>query len=156
MFKSLIAATLALALALPATTNPARADAEDAVKVIGGLVALYALKEALDNRRERRQAPVVTRQHTPPQATIRRSTPRHAQPHRDVRIIPSQCRRDVTLANGRTRTAYGARCMQNRVARPGTLPPSCIRQFQTPRGTRNVYGARCLQQNGWAERHARR
>ncbi|MEL6586895.1 MAG: hypothetical protein AAFY65_01585 [Pseudomonadota bacterium] len=165
MVRSLLAATLALALALPAATTPVRADAEDAARVVGGLVALYVLKEALERRQDRKEVRRVApstrhhntvRRHSHIQPRHRQGGARHRDRVRDVRIIPSTCRRNVTLNNGRAVTAYGARCMQNRVARPGILPPNCIRRVSTHRGQRNVYGPRCLARNGWSERHARR
>ncbi|MEM7490923.1 MAG: hypothetical protein AAF390_17545 [Pseudomonadota bacterium] len=178
MFRSILAATLSLALALPAATTPARADvdAEDVAKVLGGLAALYVLSRTLDNRTTRRNERVVAPVRRAPiygQPTytqpIRRAPVHSARPilrqdrhhrrddrfHRDVRLLPDQCYREVDTRRGIV-AGYGARCMQNRVARPGLLPPGCIVQVRTDRGTRNLYEPRCLRQAGWSPRTARR
>ncbi|MEM7643333.1 MAG: hypothetical protein AAF366_12480 [Pseudomonadota bacterium] len=91
------------------------------------------------------QRPTIRQQH------------RHRQDlRRDVRILPDSCYREFDTRRGVV-AGYGARCMQNRVARPGILPPQCIRQVRTDRdGTRNLYGPRCLRQQGWSPRTARR
>ncbi|WP_298437492.1 hypothetical protein [uncultured Jannaschia sp.] len=175
MIRILTAAILSAAIALPATTAPARADAEDVAKVLGGLAALYILKEAVERNRERRAAPVArapvhqpeyySHRHSGLGAHSHRTGTDHtrAHPHRDrprqdrrnVRVLPEQCyvtlRTDRGLVSG-----YGARCMQNAVARPGALPPQCIRQLRTDRGPRNIYGPRCLARDGWSPRTARR
>ncbi|SFJ67916.1 hypothetical protein [Jannaschia pohangensis] len=153
MFRNLLAATLSLALALPMTTAPAHADNRDIAKVLGGLAALYILKEALDRDRDR-GARVV--QPTPPRYVAPRPhPPRRTPPRRDVRLLPEQCYITVPTDRGRY-TGYGARCMQNAVARPGLLPPNCIRQVRAHRGPRNLYDPRCMALEGWSVRTARR
>ncbi|MEM8824012.1 MAG: hypothetical protein AAGF30_10420 [Pseudomonadota bacterium] len=165
MFRSFLAATLSVALALPAVTAPAHAnpDAEDIAKVLGGLAALYVLSRALENRNVQnnrviapvRRAPVYT---APTRhRDLNRGRIHHPRDRfdRNVRIIPDSCYREVDTRRGVV-AGYGARCMQNRVARPGILPPQCIRQVQTVRGPRNLYSPRCLRQQGWSPRTARR
>ncbi|WP_371155922.1 hypothetical protein [Jannaschia sp. 2305UL9-9] len=150
MLRPLAAAALSLTLALPMATTPAQAQIEGrhAAQILGGLAALYVLKEALDRREERQATPV---QRAP---TYRAPVARHPQrgaPARgghNAKRIPQQCANTFRTANGRV-TGYGARCMQNNVARPGALPPRCIRQVRTDRGTRNIYADRCLQREGW-------
>ena len=72
-----------------------------------------------------------------------------------MKILPERCFRSFETRRGTVR-GYGARCMQNAVARPGLLPPQCIEQIRTVRGPRNLYRARCLRRDGWAPRTARR
>lgn len=186
MFRTLSAAFLSAALALPATTAPARAelDGRDLARILGGIATVYILKEAIEDRRERRdrRAAPVTR-HAPRHSDrpVRRhythshgrfgahthrlgidharAHPRRHDGHRDrrrqeVRLIPQQCRRVLTTRTGPAR-GFGARCMQNAVARPGILPPDCLRRVETFHGTRYLYGGRCLRRNGWSHQTAR-
>lgn len=198
MFRSILAATLTLALVLPAARPALANDAEDVAKIVGGLAALYILSQAIENRNDRRvrQAEPVRRAptYTPSiqqrqrgnlywdgrnwvqrptirqrqqgnlhwngrnwveRPTIRQQNENRLHRDRHVRIIPEQCYREFDTRRGVV-AGYGARCLQNRVARPGILPPQCIRQIRTDRGIRNLYGPRCLRQQGWSPRTARR
>ncbi|KIT15132.1 hypothetical protein [Jannaschia aquimarina] len=154
MSRSLIAALVALALSLPAAT-PARADAEDVAKVVGGLVLLYALKEAIENRNDRRdRSREVRRDRRDYYDPIIRSPRPHRRPgnqvlRRDDRSIPADCLRSLRTLDGVV-TGYGARCAQNRVRRAGSLPPQCLRQVRGFERTRTLYSPRCLARNGWA------
>ncbi|MCK0168563.1 hypothetical protein MWU52_13440 [Jannaschia sp. S6380] len=167
MFRAALALVLAAMLAF-APAAPARADSRDVAKVIGGLIALYALKEALDHRRESRAAPVQRRQAAPirprdvaPARPRQNPTsPRPQQrpyplPRDDVRLLPDSCHVTHRTAWGRV-AGYGARCMQNAVARPGLLPPECIRRVETDRGRRNIYDPGCMRTAGWSPRTALR
>lgn len=136
--KTLSAVALSLSLAVTAITLPATparaADAEDVAGVLAGLAALYIIGRAIDDRNDRNtRRPQVSRN----------------QQIRNLRIAPAACFREFRASNGRSVRGYGARCMQNRVARPGILPPECIRNVSTNRGGRFIYGGRCLAQNGW-------
>lgn len=176
MFRSILAATLSIGLALPAATPAQAGDAEDVAKIVGGIAALYILSQALENRNDRnvrRVAPVQRAQTYSPHVRLREperflhqrerrgiitSTRPHQRPDRfrhDVRLIPDQCYREIDTRRGVV-AGYSARCMQNRVARPGILPSQCISQVRTDRGIRNLYGPRCLRQQGWSPRTARR
>ncbi|MEM7711741.1 MAG: hypothetical protein AAF264_13550 [Pseudomonadota bacterium] len=169
MIRSILAATLSLALALPAAPPARAADAEDLAKIVGGLAALYVLKEVIENQRRTdnrigtvRRAPVyqppIRRPHVY-NAPVHSDRPVRRQHDRfgrhDVRLLPDRCYREVETRRGVV-AGYGARCLQNRVARPGLLPPDCVRQVRTDRGLRNLYGPRCLRQQGWSPRTARR
>lgn len=154
MFRPITAAVLSIALALPLSTAPARADAEDVAKVLGGLATLYILKEALD----RDNRVTVTRQAPARQHQVHRPhRPRHTtQPrHNRARVIPGQCLVNHTTRRGVV-TGYGARCMQRWAARPNLLPARCERDVYTHRGWRKIYAPRCLQRQGWTTRTARR
>lgn len=137
MLKPLMASALVLSLLLTSVSaTPARAGGDDVAKVLGGLVVLYAIGRAIDNRTPE---PRVQRQ-----STVTRG---HQLGHRN-KVIPANCFREV-VSRGEIRRGYGARCMQNTVRRAGALPPQCIRQVDTRRGTRNLYSERCLRRNGW-------
>lgn len=159
LVRPILAAILSLALAFPAVTTPARADSRDVARIVGGLAALYILKEAIERNRERDQerdrgrAVTVTRGNNGYGHELPR---RHGRPgFQDTRILPDQCY-DTVRTNRGTAAGYRARCMQNAVARPGQLPPQCIVQVRTDRGPRNLYEARCLRSQGWTSRAARR
>ncbi|CTQ49225.1 hypothetical protein [Jannaschia donghaensis] len=167
MFRTILAAALTAAFALPTLTAPAIAHEQGyahshvrdgngraAVAVIGGLAALYLLKRQADKRDDRREERRA--------APLRRDrdgrpvwTGRDRRDDRQVRVLPANCYRTFDTRRGPVR-GYGARCMQRTVARPGSLPPQCITQIRTDRGTRNLYDARCMRRAGWTSRTARR
>jgi hypothetical protein len=126
---TLLSATLALG-GLGLSAGPARADNEDAVRILGGILAIYALSRAIEmhNDRDRHVAP-------PP-------------PPPNPRIAPARCFIEGRDFNGYFR-GYVRRCMINNVPRPELLPAQCLRQVHTDRGLRRIYGGRCLFQNGW-------
>jgi hypothetical protein len=135
--RNLAAAGLALSLALGAVTasaTPARANNNDeVVAIIGGLIALYAIGQAIQNS-ERRDTPSRNHGH---------------RPHRPQHLIaPARCFIEGRDRNGYYR-GYVRRCMQNNVTRPAALPRQCLRRVETHRGPRLIYGGRCLFQNGW-------
>lgn len=147
MFRSLFAAVLSAALALPALTAPAVAHettyahrhersnngAGTAAAVLGGLTALYLLKRHSDRRDDKR---------------------RTTEPRRVSKVLPDRCFRRFETRRGSVR-GYGARCLQRSVDRPRLLPAQCVRQVRTDRGVRNLYGPRCLRRAGWTSRLAR-
>ncbi|GAA5080283.1 hypothetical protein N0B44_24435 [Roseibacterium beibuensis] len=147
IFRILPAAGLSLALffgALGASSSPARADADDAAALIGGLIALYALGQALDNDHRGQAIPVDRIYNWPPGAP-----PRHVQPpRRHVFVAPTRCFIQGRDRNGVYR-GYVRRCMLNNVRHPNLLPAHCLREVRTDRGRRMIYGGRCLAQNGW-------
>lgn len=146
--RTLAAAGLSIALAvgaLGASAGAARADADDAAAVIGGLIALYALGQALDNTHQGQAIPVDRIYNWPP----RGHPPREVRPpRRNLLVAPARCFIQGRDRNGVFR-GYVRRCMQNNVRRPDFLPHSCLRRVQTDRGPRNIYGSRCLARNGW-------
>lgn len=156
MFRPILAAFLALALCMPLATGPAHADKRDVVKIISGLAAIYLLKEAIDRNRERDNDRAAVARARPPAAAL--SPARSPRPSRspqmpDALALPERChvtyRTDQGIVAG-----YGARCMQNAVARPGLLPPQCLVPLATDQGSRNVYSPRCLRSEGWTSRTA--
>ncbi|PWJ17487.1 hypothetical protein [Jannaschia seohaensis] len=166
MFRSAAALLLSAALALPPGPAQAQLDGSQAAQILGGLLALYGLKEALEDRddnRKERAAPAqrqeAHRQHGPrpdrprqlqPYAGHGRSWDRHADrwPHRDARVAPRRCERPFQGRHG-WQIGYGARCMWRSVDRPRLLPDVCLREVRTPRGWRQVYPRACLRRAGW-------
>ncbi len=152
LIKTVSAAALSMALALgamTATATPARADGTDAARLFAGLLALYGISRVIDMNNDRREN-ASRNQHVPTPEIVHPGPRGHDVPswHQNYRIAPESCRIEFNTHEGLFR-GYRARCMQDTVARPGLLPPECIRQFETTRGTRNYYGGRCLSQNGW-------
>lgn len=142
MLKSLMASALMLSLLLTSVSaTPARADGQDIAKVLGGLVVLYAIGRAIDDRNDNRQVQRQVQRH----ATV---NPGRGVGVRAQKVIPNQCFVEV-VSQGQIESGYGARCMQNNVRRAGELPPRCLRQVDTRRGTRNLYSERCLRRDGW-------
>jgi hypothetical protein len=132
---SLPAVILSLVLALGALgagTTQARADGGDAARVIGGIIALYAIGRAIDQRNDRRH---------PTQNY-------HAPPPPQQLVAPARCFIEGNDRGGYYR-GYVRRCMQNNVAQPHRLPNQCLTTVHTPRGARQIYAGRCLAQNGW-------
>jgi len=145
--RTLTAAGLAFSLAIGAigaSATPARADNDDAVRIIGGLIALYALGQVIQNSNSNSNV------------TVQRNFG-HRQSgdwvgpnqHRPRQLVaPARCFIQGRDNNGAYR-GYVRRCMQNNVARPRLLPQNCLRRVETQRGPRMIYGGRCLANNGW-------
>lgn len=132
--RLLTAAGLSLSIALgalSASAAPARADNADAARLLGGLIALYAIGRALDQGASH-------------------ARPRDGGGHggHGALVAPARCYIEGQDRNGYYR-GYRANCMQRHVDRPRALPSSCLRNVHTPRGDRTIYGGRCLAQNGW-------
>lgn len=127
------AAGLSLALAMGALTAsaaPARADNADAARLLGGIIALYALGRALESSQSH-------------------ARPRHDPPrHRPTLVAPARCFIEGRDSNGPYR-GYVRRCMQRNADHVRFLPDNCLRRVHTARGDRMIYGGRCLARNGW-------
>lgn len=117
---------------LGTSAAPARADSDDAARIIGGIIALYAIGRAIELSNDR--------QHP---------TRNYHQPTRPRQLVaPARCFIQGQDRNGIYR-GYVRRCMQNNVRFPQFLPDQCLRLVRTERGERYIYGGRCLAQNGW-------
>lgn len=135
--KTLTAAVLSVSLAFSSLTpTPAQAGLSDEEKIVG-LFTLFLLGAAISNRNDK-PAPA-----TPPQVT----TPRG---HQDWRVLPSECRREVTPRRGEIIRFFGQRCLTNNYSYMNRLPQSCHVQFRMQQGQqRRGYGARCLREAGF-------
>jgi len=134
-----LSAVLALG-AFGASTTQAQADSRDAARVIGGVIALYALSRALDNRNQGQQ---------PSQHRFNPNRPQHyTPPHQPVRVAPANCYREFQTRHGYFR-GYAGHCLQRTVHHG--LPDACAQQFRTNHGPRVFYGSHCMAQNGWVQ-----
>jgi hypothetical protein len=139
--KTLPAAALGAVIALgtlTATSAPARADSRDAAAVIGGIIALYAIGRALEDRNDRR-VPSQLHHAPPPQQFHVPSRPRHI-------VAPANCYREFQTRDGFFR-GYAGNCLQR--STHVALPQDCARDYRTDRGWRTFYSGRCLSQYGW-------
>jgi hypothetical protein len=149
MFKSCRAYLSALSLsgvivlgALGAGASPARADGADAARVIGGIIALYAISRAIDLNANRSQPQVQQQYHAPARPRAHYTPP----PPPPSRVAPDRCYREFQTRDGFFR-GFAGQCLQRNV---GHAPPQqCAREYRTDRGTRVFYGGRCMAQNGW-------
>lgn len=150
--RTLAAGLISLVVAVTGVTaapTPARAD-QDAAAIIAGIIALYAIGRAIEERNDDRaaqQSAARPRALGEPHRGVR-----GGRGHRNLRVAPARCFRELDTPRGYVR-GYGARCMERNVPRPALLPDRCIRRVHTYRGVRNLYGGRCLARNGW-EREA--
>lgn len=127
--------------ALSASAVPARADNRDVARILGGVIALYAIGRAIElnnNTRAARQVP-----HVP----VTRAQP-HVPAPPPALVAPARCFVEGRDHNGYFR-GYGRRCMQNNTAHPRQLPQACLTTVHTQRGPREIYAGRCLANNGW-------
>ena len=132
--KTLSALALSVVLAvsaLGASTTQARADADDAARIIGGIIALYAIGRALESNNNHGY---VTQQYH----------------HNPRRVAPARCFREFRTPHGYFR-GYAERCLQRHVS--FGLPDACQRRFHTEHGWRVFYGGRCMRQHGWVRGH---
>ncbi|MBF9059715.1 hypothetical protein HKCCSP123_11030 [Rhodobacterales bacterium HKCCSP123] len=126
----LLSAAVALG-AIGASTTQARADSRDAARILGGIIALYAIGRAIES----------SNRHQP-------SRNYHAPTRPRQLVAPAECFIEGHDRNGYFR-GYVRRCMQNNARHPQYLPASCLRTVHTHRGERQIYAGRCLAQNGW-------
>lgn len=133
-----VGAVIALG-AVAATSMPARADNRDVARILGGVVALYAIGRAIELSRDSRARAETA--HVPhPPAPIQATPP--------ARVAPARCFVEGHDRSGYVR-GYGQRCMQRHAAYPGDLPQACLTHIQTERGPRAIYAGRCLANHGW-------
>ena len=120
-----------------ASAAPAHADSRDAARILGGVIALYAIARAIE----------LNKAEAAPHAPVTRAAP-PAPAHPQALVAPARCFVEGRDRNGPFR-GYGRRCMQNHSARPRLLPQACLTTVQTQRGPREIYAGRCLANNGW-------
>ncbi len=162
--KLLTTSILALALAT-ANVAPAQADNKDLAKVILGIAAVAIIAKTIDDRKDRRAAPVPTvgasRLGSVEQSygrDGRRVIDGHVRPYDKggpkagrgykKQPLPRACLR-VIETERRDRLAYGSRCLQRNYKFASRLPDRCETAVRTNRGVRTFYGARCLDREGW-------
>jgi hypothetical protein len=124
-FTAAVAAAAIALAGLTATAVPARAQNNDAAKILFGLTALAIIGAAIANANQ------------PPPA----AHPVHpVRPHRPAPPVhlPAHC--EIRTGQG---SFYGARCLL-RAGYEGPLPQACARDIRTERGWRVVYDGACL------------
>lgn len=136
----LLSAMIALG-AVTAGAGKAQADSRDAARILGGVIALYAIGRAIELSTHDR-APRQT-----PHVSVTRQQP-HVPTHPPALVAPARCFIEGRDRNGYFR-GYVRRCMQNNAARPRLLPQACLTMVHTQRGPREIYAGRCLANNGW-------
>ena len=128
---TVIAAALALSSLAPA---PARAaDAEDVLKLVLGIGAIYVIGKAIENK-PARAAPVYRQEN-------RSDASRH-------KVVPAECLRTYETRNGPVR-GYSKPCLEQELRRPARLPEACEMTLRTEYGRRDIYAPRCLRREGW-------
>jgi hypothetical protein len=181
MTRSRPLATLALSAMLALPGAPVRADgpdAQDYAQILAGLLAVYGVSEALEDREQRaeRRTEVDHRyddrpghgrdrfdDHGPGLAGRDRHIPGsvlygngrdrdegHPRGYdgRWARVVPDRC---AVAFQGRDgpRLGYEAGCTRAFVIEPDALPRDCLRRVETGRGESVVYPRRCLAREGW-------
>lgn len=127
-----LSATLALTAVAP-TTASAQISDEDA---LAGIVTLLFLGAAIHNSRNNND---------PAPATTTRS-----QRNDNWRVLPRNCRSDITRRNGNTIRMFTQRCLNNNYRHVNRLPQECHVRVRTDTGQRRQgFRARCLQNQGF-------
>jgi len=124
------AALLSLSAVSPAVAEQRTRDALLPL-LLGGL-AIYALKDRNDRKRDRATVP--------------------AKPTRSVRprkVLPAACFKRVDTWDGRV-GLFGRRCLERRYAHMDSLPRQCRTRIETGQGkVRRGFSARCLRHHGY-------
>jgi hypothetical protein len=157
MHHKFIALICSAALALAATSAPARAQ-DEVAKIVTGLAAIAILGAALHAHNTRDREVVI---HTP---VPRPPTPPHVpkQPgkvkprplpenlrHLDV---PRSCMR-TAYSQGREVRFLGQGCLNKRYHQVDALPRACKLRFPTRNGLRKGFDPRCLRDKGYRITH---
>ena len=137
MFKPFAAIVMSGVLAVTSLTATAtQADTnEDLAKLLLGALIIYGIKEAVDDRNDRKTNPYV--QPTPKPVV------------RNYKELPRTCIIHHRQHHGELRKVFGNRCLRNNFQHYAYLPDRCYRRFETLRGTRVGWGPRCLRREGY-------
>lgn len=148
---------MAAALATsPVGSTPARAlGGEDAIGILLGLGALYAIGKAIEDDKDKSKSEVrrdrTSRQVYTPPAYRRdewRNRDRAGHGHRYQKSVPGECLRSYFTRNGPVR-GFSKPCLEQTLRRPARLPEQCALVVRTDRGPRTIYAPRCLRRDGW-------
>ena len=151
MHRKFIATVAAAALAITGfSAVPARADANDAAKIIAGIAALALIAKAIDDSNDRKAARQQHYTHRPvPQHHHQPGLKPRPLPHQVARPgLPDHCLFMAQTVHGPARV-FGARCLQRNYVQANTLPQACAQQIWTDRGQRWGYNAACLRHQGY-------
>mgnify|MGYP005844907845 CR=1 FL=1 len=146
-FTAAVAAAAIALAGLTATAAPARAQNNDAAKILFGITALAIIGAAIANANQPPPAAQPVHPVRPPQHGHVQRPPHPVQPHRPHRpaptvYLPARC--EIRTGQG---SFYGARCLE-RSGYQGPLPQACARDIRTDRGWRIAYDGACLTGHG--------
>jgi hypothetical protein len=139
-FTAAVAAAAIALAGMTATAVPARAQNNDAAKILFGLTALAIIGAAIANANQPPPAAHPVHPVRPPQHGHVQRPPHPVHPHRPAPAVhlPAHC--EIRTGQG---SFYGARCLL-RAGYEGPLPQACARDIRTERGWRVVYDGACL------------
>ena len=178
MHRKFIALIIAASLAVTGlSAAPARADAEDAAKVIAGVAALAILGAAIADAKDDKDRVTRNRDHLRHEnrhrghgkkwdhrqgrdrwdKTHRNNNHARALPKRVKRkLLPRACRTDVRLRGGQSIRGFGRGCLKRNYGYANSLPHACKTTVRGRHGKlRTVYRGRCLYRHGYREANAR-
>lgn len=153
MKQHLTAGLVSLGIAFAGITSaptPARADNENIAIIVGGAIALLALREILegnakadDRKRDRK-----------PDRDYKNQRPTYDYWQRN-RLVPLQCYYRYSERN-RIRGVFGEGCMRSVMGRLGHLPSGCRLASGRQFGRAPAYDAQCLKGRGYRVEARRR
>jgi hypothetical protein len=178
MHRKFIKLIMAASLAVTGlSAAPARADAEDAAKVIAGVAALAilgaAIADAKDDKdrvtrnrghlrhdnRHRGQGKKWDHRHGRDKWGKRHRNNNHARPlpqRVKRKLLPGVCRTEVRVRGGHRLRGFGRHCLKRTYGYANSLPRACKTRVRGRHGKlRTIYRGRCLYRHGYREANAR-
>ncbi|HKK85131.1 MAG TPA: hypothetical protein VJ942_06370 [Roseovarius sp.] len=169
MHRKFITLVVASAMAVTGlSAAPARADAEDAAKIIAGVAALAILGAAIADAKDDKDHVARNRGH------LRHDNRRHGRAHNwnnrhrgnkharplpqrvQRKLLPGACRIEARARNGQRLRGFGRHCLKRNYGYANSLPRACESRVRGRHGKlRTVYRGRCLYRHGYREANAR-
>jgi len=178
MHRKFITLVVAASLAVTGlSAAPARADAEDAAKVIAGVAALAILGAAIADAKDDKDRVTRNRDHLRHESRHRghgktwghrqgrdnwdkaHRNSKHARPlpkRVKRKLLPGACRTEVRVRGGHHLRGFGRHCLKRNYGYANSLPRACKTTLRGQRGKlRAIYSGRCLYRHGYREANAR-
>lgn len=178
MHRKFITLIIAASLAVTGlSAAPARADAEDAAKVIAGVAALAILGAAIADAKDDNDRVTRNRGHLRndsrkrghgkkwdhrrghDQWDKRHRSNNHARPlpkRVKRKLLPGACKTEVRVRGGDRLSGFGRHCLQRNYGYANSLPSACKTHVRGRHGKlRTIYQGRCLYRHGYREANAR-
>jgi Ni/Co efflux regulator RcnB len=169
MHRKFITLIVASAMAVTGlSAAPARADVEDAAKVIVGVAALAILGAAIADAKDDKDRVTRNRGHLRHDDRHRGNRHKWDNRHRgnkharplpkrvQRKLLPGVCRIDVRARNGQRLSGFGRRCLKRNYGYANSLPRACESRVRGRHGhLRTMYRGRCLHRHGYREANAR-
>lgn len=178
MHRKFITLIVASAMAVTGlSAAPARADAEDAAKVIAGVAALAILGAAIADAKDDKDRVTRNRDHlrhdnrhrgtkwnnqhrgNKNQWDNRHRGNKHTRPlpkRVQRKLLPDACRIEARAWNGQRLRGFGRHCLKRNYGYANSLPRSCESHVRGRHGKlRTMYRGRCLYRHGYQEANAR-